>query len=219
MKNQTQTNAIRQILWVFLPLVASILLHSLVLTPIYLTIASNVEWNRTAFPQVIGYFQLLLEYAFYWFLFVFLENSMGKLRVVSYLFPILGLLLFRQGLELLMGYSVMGFPSAEKFFEEELVYLLLQLFFDCALLGLAALLIHFLKQPKRRAFVLSSLPFAFQLISLAVVLFGYRPLTKEILSEAALDLIVHIVCLFAGFGVILFFDRLFGKETENEKTL
>ena len=58
-----------------------------------------------------------------------------------------------------------------------------------------------------------------QLISLAVVLFGYRPLTKEILSEAALDLIVHIVCLFTGCGVILCFDRLFGEETKNEKTL
>ena len=214
MKNQTQANAKRRILWIFLPLAATVLLHSLVLTPIYLSLVSNVTWNRTMLPQAIGYLQLLLEYAFFWFLFVFLAQCMGKRKVVSYLFPILALLLFRQGLELLMGYSVMGFPKAQTVLEEELIYLLLQLFFDCALFALAALLIHFFKQPKRRAFALSCLPFIFQILSLAVMLVGYSPLTKEILSEAALDLIVHIVCLFAGFGVIFFLDGKLGKETE-----
>lgn len=206
-------------LWVFLPLAASILIHSLVLTPIYLSIASDVLRNATILPNLIGYLQLLLEYAFYWLLFAFLSKAVFcKWKVVSYLFPILFLFFFRQGLEVLMGYAVMGFPSVEEFFDGELMYLLLQFFFDGALAALAVLVIHLVERPKRRAVLLSCLPFFVQVVSLGLMLSGYDP-TKEILIEAAVDLIVHIVCLFGGFGVIFFVDKQLGKGETHEKTL
>ena len=209
LKSDTKT----LMLWVLLPLAASILIHSLVLTPIYLTMLSDVAYYDTILPNLIGYLQLLLEYAFYWLLFVFLAKALRKWKVVSYLLPILFLLLFRQGLEMVMGYAVMGFPSAVEFFDGELPYLLLQLLFDCALLALAALIIHLVERPKRRAFALAFLPFAVQLASLAVMLSGYEP-TKEVLTEAAIDLAVHIVCLFAGFCVICSLTRRLGKEID-----
>ena len=219
MENSAKHNQTVIFLWVFVPLAASILLHSLFLTPLYLTLASDVAWNGTFLPQTVGYLQLLLEYAFYWLLFVFLWKRTGKRKVFITLLVILVSILIRQGVELVMGYVVMGFPTWQTFFSEEFSYTILQLSLDGVLMVFAALIIHSVKQFKRCAFLLSALPVVFQLVSLAIMLIGFGSLTKEEWLEAALDVIVHIVCLFAGFGVICFLNRRLGKEKEDEKTL
>ena len=211
MDQQTKQARVKLFLWVFLPLAVSVLLHSLFLTPLYLRLASDVAWNGSFLPQMVGYLQLFLEYAFYWLLFVYLIELAGTHRFLVPILLIFALLLVRQGLELVMGYVVMGFPTWQTFFSEEFSYTLLQLLFDGALLAIAALLIHFVKQSKKRAFLLSCLPFVFQLVSLAIMIIGFGRMTREDWIEAALDGIVHILCLFAGFGVIGFLDRQLGK--------
>ena len=219
MKRQVEQMRASLFLWVFLPLAVDILLHSLLLTPLYLSLASDIVWSGSFLVRAIGYLQLLLEYAFYWLLFAYLIRISGKRKILLPALLIFALLLVRQGLELLMGYVAMGFPTLREFYSEELSYTLLQLLFDGVLLALAALLIHLVKQPKWRAFLLSLLPFAFQLISLAVMLISYGHLTGAEWLEAVLDLIFHIICLFAGFGVVFFLNRQLGKGTEYEKTL
>ena len=213
MQNRPKTDAARLALFVFLPLALSVFLHSLVLTPIYLRLANDVVWNETVLPPFIGYLELFLEYGFYWLIFAFFGEAASQKRILFAILAVLAILVLRQVLELVMGYSVMGFPSAETFFREELTYLLLQLLFDCVLSALAILVIYRVGRPKARAFLLACLPFAVQVVSLCIMLANARPLTGAVWREAALDLIVHIVCLAAGFGVIFFLDRQLGKET------
>ena len=212
MKRQVGQMQASLFLWVFLPLVVDILLHSLLLTPLYLSLASDIVWSGSTLVRAIGYLQLFLEYAFYWLLFAYLIRIFGKRKIAILALLVFALLLVRQGLELYMGYVAMGFPTLREFYTEELSYTLLQLLFDGVLLALAALLIRLVKRPDRRAFLLSLLPFAFQLISLAVMLISYGSLSGAEWLEAALDLVFHIICLFAGFGVILLLDRHFERK-------
>ena len=48
-----------------------LVLHTL-LTPLYLSLIHDVVWAGTILPSIVGWVQLLLEYALYWFLFALL---------------------------------------------------------------------------------------------------------------------------------------------------
>ena len=142
----------------FLPLAASFLLHSLLLTPLYLTLASDVNWNSTLFPTAIDYLRLFLEYAFFWLLFAFLGRTMGKWNPLAIILPVVLSCILRQSLELVMGYAVMGFPSWREFCEEELTDTLLQLLLDALLIAAAALFVKIIKNQKFQTLLLAALP-------------------------------------------------------------
>ena len=115
-------------------------LYAAVCTPLEIWFNSDIVLTKTALPLVWDTVMTLMHYLFYWLSFAYLLWSVGRFSLrqsrgilVTYAIAVAA----RYFIGMIAGYVVNGFPTAEEFFSEVLLYLLLDIFLDLVFMGLA----------------------------------------------------------------------------------
>ncbi len=116
-------------------------------TPVYLWTTSNILVQTTVFPILWDYVTEIVNYLFFWVGF-----SAAIYAVFSYGFPALKRMapiyalaaLARYFGSLLVHYLIMGFPELSDFVSLTLPFTLLDVLFDCVMLGTVVLVMYML---------------------------------------------------------------------------
>ena len=115
-------------------------LYSVVCTPLEIWINSDITVIQTVIPLLWDTVMSVMHYLFYWLSFAYLLWAVGRftLRQSKGILATYAIVASaRYVISMLAGYVVNGFPTATEFFEEVLLYLLLDIFLDLLFMGLA----------------------------------------------------------------------------------
>ena len=115
-------------------------LYAAVCTPLEIWINSDIVMVKTALPLIWDTVMTVMHYLFFWLSFAYLLWSVGRFtlrqsRGILATYAIVAAA--RYLISMIAGYIVNGFPTAEEFFGEVLLYLLLDILLDLLFMALA----------------------------------------------------------------------------------
>lgn len=174
------------------------LFYAAVCTPLYLVMSSDILWAETPLPMLLDVIMTLANYSFYWIAFayaVYMIYRFGLTSAIPMLAVYAGASVFQYSANLLSGYFVIGFPSADDFASDELPYMILNIFLNLVLMAVAVGLAWWLekKQGTKEQKLTEELPlcrlFSFQKgIQRAAWIIACIPAAAQFLSRVRYDI-------------------------------
>jgi hypothetical protein len=122
-----------------------VLFYAIVCTPVFLWISSDILISATVLPLLWETLMSVCNYLFYWIALATLLYAVIRFGIADskrYFVSFAVLSAIRYFLNYLSARVVLGFPSVNDFFTDDLLYILLDVVFDFALMAIAVLLIH-----------------------------------------------------------------------------
>lgn len=179
--------------------------YAAVCTPVYLIAVSDVLIQDTAFPMVWDCLMTLVNYGFYWISFSFVSYAALRFHI-SKCIPLLslyaGMVVFRYGANLLAGFLVNGFPTANSFLADTFPYFLIDIVLDWAQMAVVVFILYWIvkntphkRGEKRDSLLRSHMPivglFHFQNPATRAALWsGIIPAAVQLLSRVRYDIAV-----------------------------
>ncbi|MBR2721851.1 MAG: hypothetical protein IKB75_03635 [Clostridia bacterium] len=121
------------------------LFHAVIFHPLYLFITNDVLFQGTVLALLFYTLSDLFSYVFFWVSFAFLVivvTRFGTRSGVGLLGLFAGGMALYHALDILSGYLVMGFPSADVVLSDVLIGILLVTFLDACLFGASLLVLY-----------------------------------------------------------------------------
>ena len=135
----------KKLFWMFE--MACVAILSVVYTPLYLLLSSNVVWRGSVLLFLMTeLIEPLIDFAFYWGSFAFLIYvylRFGKKKIGKFVLIYIAAVLAKYLLTLLAGYLMMSFPNSTAFWSEEVPSALFSIGMDCLQMLVVLLLTNF----------------------------------------------------------------------------